>query len=506
MGGGSSAQRAEEESQNGNFHGASPGANRNFEVPDEGTTNERSPVGTPTSAQTGQQSGVSDQDWNTDADTTTWAFELIPFYDENDSDTVENLQQVVATIHIDSRDDFGNTKLMMAVHHNKLGLVKWAIAQGADVNAVNFAGVCALHICCHESNVSHELVEELLEHDASTEIPDANGCTVLHYAASAGDAELVHLLLQYNAKVLAADNQGFTAIEYAFESQDERCTSMLLDADERQRFASEKDKNSVPEARTVDVAQQGDWIEYIDHMSGHAYYHNTKTKETRWEKPHGFGMSVAGASQELTGHSIGDKKEKKSKKAKKEKKSKKEKKKKKKKKKKAKDKDIDNLDGKNESNDLENAKDEAIQAVKQATAKSDGSDDASSDDSDDDAGQIARDTTSGSDGNAAVDSKSDRLRRNMQNWKRLAWKEGIKRVAKRKRREALKAAREHMLQQQQETMRRMEQEHAARMEELKRQAAKEVEEKMMELKLKQSDEAKLLAAEAEKHKAEKEKK
>ena len=190
--------------------------------------------------------------------------------------------------------------LMMAVHHNKIGLVKWAITQGADVNAVNFAGVCALHICCHESSVSHDLVEVLLDMGASTEIPDANGCTVLHYAASAGDAELVHLLLQHDAKVLTADNQGFTAIEYAFESQDERCTSMLLDADERQRFAAEKDKN-IPEARAVDVAQQGDWIEYIDHMSGHAYYHNKKTKETRWEKPHGFGMSLEGASQDLPG-------------------------------------------------------------------------------------------------------------------------------------------------------------------------------------------------------------
>ena len=38
MGGGSSAQRAEEESQNGGFHGASPGTNRNFEVADEGNT------------------------------------------------------------------------------------------------------------------------------------------------------------------------------------------------------------------------------------------------------------------------------------------------------------------------------------------------------------------------------------------------------------------------------------------------------------------------------------
>ena len=62
-----------------------------------------------------------------------------------------------------------------------------------------------------------------------------------------------------------------------------------------------------------------------------------------------------------------------------------------------------------------------------------------------------------------------------------------------------------MLQQQQETMRRMEEEHAARMEELKQQAAREVEQKMMELKSKQDNEAKLLAAEAEKHKVEKEK-
>ncbi len=509
MGSGSSAKRAEEQDQNEGFHGASPGSNQNFERGDgdsgsyNGSTNNIQSSGNQT----------HNNDWDADADTTTWAFELIPFYDKNDYETVENLEQVVAGIHIDSRDDFGNTMLMMAVHHHKIDLVKWAIRQGADVNAVNFAGVCALHICCHESSVAHDMVETLLENGASTEIADANGCTVLHYAASAGDAELVQLLLRFDAKVVATDNQGFSAIEYAFESQDERCTSMLLDAEERQRRNLNDRSDGLPEARAVDVAQEGDWVEYVDHMSGHAYYHNTQTKETRWEKPHGFGMTMAGASQQLMGHSIDKrgkkskklKKDKKSKKDKKDKKLKKDKKEKKKKKKKAKGKDrTDNKTGVagEEGDGDKNGNSNANRANAENT--SDASDENSSDDSGNDDVLTTMHDREGTEAKSE-DVKAYRIKCNMQIWNRLAWKEGIKRVAQRRRREALKAAREHMILQQQETMKRMEQEHAARMEELKQKTAQEVEKKLQELQSKQSNQAKLLAEKVELHRVEKEK-
>ena len=172
----------------------------------------------------------------------------------------------------------------------------------------------------------------------------------LHYAASAGDAERFALAAQH--KVLTADNQGFTAIEYAFESR-RTVYIHVADADERQRFATEKNKNNIPEARAVDVAQQGDWIEYIDHMSRHTYYHNKKTK-TRWEKPHGFGMSFVGASQEMTGHSITDKK--KRRKRQRRKRKRKRRRKKKKKKKKVRDKDSNKSDSNNESENLKRLK------------------------------------------------------------------------------------------------------------------------------------------------------
>eukprot|EP00943_MAST-04B_sp_MAST-4B-sp1_P003891 g3891.t1 len=494
MGAGSSAKRAEEQDQNGGFHGASPGSNQNFERGDDN-------IGSYSSNTPMNGNHTHDNDWDADTDTTTWAFELIPFYDKNDYETVENLEQVVAGIHIDSRDDFGNTMLMMAVHHNKIDLVKWAIRQGADVNAINFAGVCALHICCHESSVSHDMVATLLEAGASTEIADANGCTVLHYAASAGDAELVQQLLRFDARVAATDNQGFSAIEYAFESQDERCTSMLLDAEERQRRSTNDRSGGLPEARVVDVAQEGDWVEYVDHMSGHAYYHNTKTKETRWDRPHGFGMTMAGATQEISGHSINKrdkkakklKKDKKSKKDKKDKKLKKDKKEKKKKKKKAREKEKeknktdDKTDGAEEEGDGDNNDSTSGNKVN-AENTSDASEENSSDDSGDDDVLTTMHNRESTKGKSPEDIKSYRIKRNMQIWNRLAWKEGIKRVAQRRRREALKAAREHMILQQQETMKRMEEEHAARMEELKQKTAEEVEKKLQELQSKQQRE------------------
>jgi hypothetical protein len=443
---------------------------------------------------------------DTAAETTKWAFELIPWYDEQNRDAVETLQSVIAGIHIDTRDDFGNTLLMMAVHHDKTTLVRWAIGQGADVNAINFAGVCALHICCHESSVHHEMVETLLENKANTEIPDSNGCTILHYAASAGDAKLVTLLLRYGSKAGAADSQGFTAIEYAFESGDDRCTAMLMDAQERQREQDNRSNASASGGREVGVAADGDWEEYVDHMSGHAYYFNKKTKETSWERPYGYSMQIAGAEAELmTRQSSPDRNRKKEKKDKKKKKKKKRKK---------------------ERREREKALEESQEGEEPTSAqasKASASDDGSSSDSGSEAERIQKkkakkakkkrrkereskeaDNDDDDEEEGSKVASAGKRSTLLDTWRRVAWREGIKRVAQRRRRKALQAAREHMRQQQIETMRQMEEEHKKRMEELTKKTLQET-----QIIKKEAEKHKMEAAhhrtEAEKHRDEKEK-
>ena len=454
------------------------------------------------------------------AETAKWAFELIPWYDENNHDAVDTLRSVIAGIDIDTRDDFGNTLLMMAVHNSKTSLVKWAIGEGADVNAVNFAGVCALHICCHESSVNREMVDVLLSNGAGTETPDSNGCTVLHYAASAGDAKLVDLLLRYHASSTATDAQGFTAIEYAFESGSERCTAMLMDAEERQR---EKDRRQPSEAgQTAAVAQEGDWVEYIDHMSGHAYYFNKTTKLTSWERPFGYDMTFAGAERELSHDAA----------AKKDKKERKERKKKKKKKKEPKErrrKEQEDGDAAGTAGGTANA-----DTPKSPLVLSDDEDKPSSDsDTDTHIADIVKQNTTHDpheETSSTKDSKKARKKSRRKQredkttdasdndegkksegkshlldiWRRVAWKEGIRRVSQKRRRQALQAQREHMrLQQEQMRLQQeeMQRQMQSQLEEM-RMHQEQAHEQIRSMHEEESARAKRLAEEADRHKHE----
>ena len=343
------------------------------------------------------------------AETTNFVFELIPFYDESDPDTanqiIETLESVTAQgVNIDTRDGFGNTLLMMSVHHQKEGLVEWALSQGANIDAINFAGVCAMHIACHESSGSFSLSQLLIKYGADLEIPDSNGCTVLHYGASAGDSNLVSILINSGAKALAKDLNQFMPIDYALESGSEQCAALLLDAQATNEsesasaafacgdddFGFANTSSTVSNTTTEYVEYNGEWIEYIDKNSNTPYFFNQTTGETTWERPAGMETSVIDAFQEAEGHFNGHverdipdsvvakTKKKKSKKKKK------------------------------------NPKEKGTTESKEQTYKG-----------------------------------FSRAQKNLALWRRVAYREGIKKVAAKKRRLAIQAAREHMMMEQQ---------------------------------------------------------
>lgn len=75
------------------------------------------------------------------------------------------------------------------------------LAKGANPLAVNGAGICALHYTCFADSLSLDSAEALLWKGADPSVTEFTyGCTPLHYAASAGDAELCTLLLEHGAQ------------------------------------------------------------------------------------------------------------------------------------------------------------------------------------------------------------------------------------------------------------------------------------------------------------------
>ncbi len=444
------------------------------------------------------------------AETTNFVFELIPFYEESDPDTasqiIETLESVTSQgVHIDTRDGFGNTLMMMSVHHQKKGLVEWALSQGGNIDAINFAGVCAMHIACHESSGNFELAKMLINYGADLEIPDSNGCTVLHYAASAGDSQLVSMLINAGSNALARDNNRFMPIDYALESGSEQCAALLLDAqtaaeDVQAALAILDDKNSgdssssdsssssssedetggdgegdgeeggdtaadnkdkppdtsndaaiaaslaegnggddfgfsaggtgkAPEKKKKKkkkktaarvaaeagagagaaaaaasnasfVEYDGDWTEYIDSNSNTPYYFNQTTGETTWERPASMGVGdVAQATADAEGHYSGH---------------------------------------------AERVIPEGVQAktkkkrrVKRKKKKK----------------VVGAAGAAGAAGGSSVSHVPvegfTRAQNNVALWRKIAWREGIRRVAAKKRKLAIQAAREHMMMEQQ---------------------------------------------------------
>lgn len=75
------------------------------------------------------------------------------------------------------------------------------LAKGASPTAVNGVGICPLHYTCYADSLSLEAAEALLWRGADPSAAETTyGCTPLHYAASAGDADLCALLVEHGAQ------------------------------------------------------------------------------------------------------------------------------------------------------------------------------------------------------------------------------------------------------------------------------------------------------------------
>ena len=100
-----------------------------------------------------------------------------------------------------SRDDSGNTLLLVAAQYGYFDLVEVLLnKRGADVNACNDMGATALHFACCAESFNLKLVHLLLEKGANVHARDKeHGCTALHYASGVeGSKELLKVDMYFN--------------------------------------------------------------------------------------------------------------------------------------------------------------------------------------------------------------------------------------------------------------------------------------------------------------------
>lgn len=148
------------------------------------------------------------------------------------SGDVEKIKQLnYLDSHLQARNFHGKTPLFWAAEKEKVGMVKFLLAEGAEVNGTVRGKCTPLHIAT--SNLRSEVVEQLIKAKANVNVKDKKGRTPLHYATikRKGQHEIVKWLLAAEgaeASVSAVDKYGNASLHYAAVNNNVEVLKLLL--------------------------------------------------------------------------------------------------------------------------------------------------------------------------------------------------------------------------------------------------------------------------------------
>lgn len=149
-------------------------------------------------------------------------FQFIPYYGQGDPTndaTVRSYLSSLSISEIDTKDEYGNTLLLLACQFGCDDLVRIMLNKGGDPNAVNSSGASGLHFACYRESMNKKVAKMLLHNGANPDLEEfVNGCTPLHYCASTGDVQFCDMLVNYGADVGKQDFYQYTCLDYAREA------------------------------------------------------------------------------------------------------------------------------------------------------------------------------------------------------------------------------------------------------------------------------------------------
>ncbi len=168
-----------------------------------------------------------------------------------------------APVALNAQDAVGRTGLYHAAQTNNLSCVVRLMARKVDPNIADMDKVTPLMVACRLGHVSmvkqivrhtatdldlqdacgrtalcvasffghDKIVDELLEHYASTSLGNDQGQTPLLVAAEQGHLQCVHMLLDHRSNPDDRDKSGRTALQYACERGDVDMVKLLVQED-----------------------------------------------------------------------------------------------------------------------------------------------------------------------------------------------------------------------------------------------------------------------------------
>lgn len=244
-------------------------------------------------------------------------FQFIPYYGQGDpanDSIVRSTLSGLAVEDIDTRDEYGNTLLLVACQYRCEDLSRIILNKGADPNSLNSSGACSLHFTCYRESASRSLAKVLLQNGANPEVAEFTyGCTPLHYCAGTGDVDFCKMLISYGANVSTVDMYNYTCVDYAREAGMQSCahflqTKLLEAASSGTGFRTASGRTmsamkmpavsnyavgasqggtgfgSAKVGASAKIVTEGDWQVQVDANTGQRYYTHMGTGECLWEK------------------------------------------------------------------------------------------------------------------------------------------------------------------------------------------------------------------------------
>ena len=131
-----------------------------------------------------------------------------------DRNDIQEIRSVFESCDVNAVGGYGKET---AIAFDKIPdeIVRWLVANGADLSSKNNWGRSALH---ERVGSRRSTIAVLLEMGANVSDKDSYGNTPLHSAASSHHAESAKLLLKYGSNVSAVNNEGLTPIELGLRS------------------------------------------------------------------------------------------------------------------------------------------------------------------------------------------------------------------------------------------------------------------------------------------------
>jgi TIR domain-containing protein/ankyrin repeat protein len=127
---------------------------------------------------------------------------------------------------VDTKNNQGDTPLMLATKSGKIDTARLLIEKGANIEAKNNVGETALVAACTAGNA--DIAQLLVEKGAATDARDDSGATPLMYAGLGGNVAIIDLLLAKGANLNAADDKGETPLMYAASAGSVDAVNLML--------------------------------------------------------------------------------------------------------------------------------------------------------------------------------------------------------------------------------------------------------------------------------------